>query len=119
MLKDILAQFETKRQPRKKMTPLQEKRFRVILAVLVAVALAYLLFAPGKGIVALSIKQVHVKKLEAQLKQVSQDNAAIQEQINRAQNDSSYREDLARKQYKLLQQNEFLYDFRKEDEKKK
>lgn len=119
MLKDIFPKPEIKKQPKKKLTAQQEKRVRQVAVVMLILAVLWLVFAPRKGVVAVVYKRVQLSKAEERAKKIDQDNAGIQEQINRAKNDPAYLEDLARKQYKILQNNEYLYDFRKEDEKKK
>ncbi len=88
-----------------------ERRFaiRLILAVAI-VSVLWLLFAPNRGV-------VHYQRLKSQIENLSQENrdleernTALQKEIQRLQEDDAYLEELARKKFGLLKENETVYE---------
>lgn len=101
-----------KTKPKQKLTPLQEKRFVKIVISLVVVALLWITFLPGSGLLALWKKRAELKTLQQQTVVLERENAQLQEDIDRLQNDPAYLEEIARKQHNLLKKNERVFDFR-------
>lgn len=79
--------------------------------MLVGVAVLWILFAPGTGVVALLKKRKELHNLQQKTVQLEEDNNKLQKDIERLQNDSGYLEEIARKEYGLLKKNERVYDF--------
>lgn len=102
---------QKKLKPKQKLSPLQEKRFLRISAVLVVVALLWLLFAPGSGVLSLWKRREELKRLEEQTVQLEEENEILRKDIDRLQNDPEYLEEIARKEYGLLKKNERVFEF--------
>lgn len=98
-------------KPKQQLSPLQKKNLWRISAVVMGIALLWLLFAPGTGVVALLKKREELRSLEEKTVQLEADNAKLQQDIERLQNDAGYLEEIARKDYGLLRKNEQVYDF--------
>lgn len=86
---------------------------------MVVVAVLWVLFAPGSGVLALYKKRQELLNLQAKTAQLEQENAKLQKDIDRLQNDPRYLEEVARRDYGLLRTNERVYDFspKKKEEK--
>jgi cell division protein FtsB len=75
--------------------------------------LIWIFFAPNRGILDLFRAQEELKKVQAENKRLGEENKALQEEIDRLQNDPDYLEEKARKDYRMLKENETLYIFKK------
>lgn len=105
-------------KPKQQLSPLQQKRLVRISAALILLALLWVLFAPGSGVVSLLRKRKELTTLQEKTVQLEQENDKLQQDIDRLQKDSEYLEEIARKDYGLLKKNERVYDFsRKKTEK--
>lgn len=100
-----------KHRPKQKRSPLQEKKILRITVVLVATALLWVFFSPGAGVFALLKSRSELKKLQQQSITLEQENIRLQKEIDRLQNDTEYLEEIARKNYGLVRENELIYDF--------
>ena len=56
-----------------------------------------------------------IERLQIENKKLLEENTALQEEIDRLQNDPAYLEEKARKEYGLLKENEVLYIFKKKE----
>lgn len=101
-----------KSKPKQKLTPTQENRFVKIVIFLVLVALVWITFLPGSGLWALWKKRAELKTLQQQTVALDRENAQLQEDIDRLQNDPAYLEEIARKQHNLLRKNERVFEFK-------
>ncbi len=106
-------------KPRLSLSSVQEGRVIKIVCALVIIALLWIFFAPGAGIVTLISKRAELKKLQKQTAQIEQQIDVLQKKIDRLNNDPSYLEDVARKEFGLLKRNEKVYDFSKPQTEKK
>lgn len=106
-----------KRNPKKKVTSLQGNRLKRIAGLLLAVVLLWFLLAPEKGILALLDKRSELKTLQEKSAQIAAENTKLKEQIDKLKNDPAYLEDLARREYGLLKEREYIYDFSKPEKK--
>lgn len=100
-----------KKQPIKHLTPLQRVRLIRITALLAALALAWLVFAPRSGLWSLLRQHSRLVELERKAIQLEQDNKELEKEISRLKNDPSYLEEVARREHGLLKKNEYIYDF--------
>lgn len=75
--------------------------------------LLWIVFAPNRGILDLFRAQEGLEQIQADNKRLEEENRALQEAINRLQNDPAYLEEKARKEYGMLKENEVLYIFKK------
>jgi len=102
-----------KHKPRQKLSPIQEKRLLKITIALVLIALLWVLFSPRAGVLALLKHRSELKQLQQQTLALEKENARLQDEIDRMQNDTEYLEEVARKDYGLVRKNELIYDFSK------
>ena len=107
-----------KPRPNQKLSTSQENRLVKAVFILLLLALLWILFSPGSGIVTFFGKRSELKKMQKETVQLEQDNAQLQKEIDRLQNDSAYLEEIARKDYGLLKKNEKVYDFSRPQPKK-
>lgn len=56
-------------------------------------------------------RQAHIERI----RQLTQENQALMEEINRLRTDEKYVESIARKQFNMVRENEKIYRFSKED----
>ena len=96
---------------RQKLSPVQESRVIKIVFALMIIAVLWIIFAPGSGLVTLISKRSELKKLQQDTLQIEQQIDRLQGDIDRLHNDPSYLEDVARKDFGLLKKNEKVYDF--------
>lgn len=104
---------EMKRTPTQKFSPLQKKRLQRIAALVILVALAWLLLAPGSGLLALLRQRSELQKLSAETEELARENERLQAEIDRLQIDRAYLEEVARRDFGLLKPHERVYDFSK------
>jgi len=64
-------------------------------------------------------RRAELKQLQQKTVELEKENSALQEEINRLQNDSEYLEEVARREYGLLRKNERVFDFSKDNSSKK
>ena len=109
-----------KKKPRsnQKLSRAQESRVMKIAIALLVFAFLWILFAPGSGVVTLISKRSQLKKVQKETAQIEQQINELQNDIDRLHNDPSYLEDIARKEYGLLKENEKVYDFSRSKSKK-
>jgi cell division protein FtsB len=100
-----------KRKLKLYLSPLQEKRFYRIVAVLLTASLAWLVFAPQSGVLALLQKRTKIKTLENKTLLLERSNKDLEQEINRLRTDPAYLEEVARREHGLLKKNEIIYDF--------
>ncbi|GAB4340406.1 MAG: hypothetical protein Kow0089_14030 [Desulfobulbaceae bacterium] len=88
-----------------------ERRFllRVVLAVSI-LALLWILFAPGHGFFHYHRLRKQIDALTEENRTLQESNAALQKEIDRLQHDDAYLEELARRKYGLLKENETVYE---------
>ena len=108
------------KKPKKPLSPLQQNRLLKLILGLVAVSAVWLLFAPGTGVYSLLKLRNKAMQLEEQNEHLLNANKKLLVEIDRLENDKEYLEQIARKKYGLLKQNEQVFDFssRKKSERK-
>ncbi len=108
-----------KRKIRKTLSPLQQRRLIKIALLVLVLAASWLLFAPNVGIVSLYKQKAHLQSLESQSLRLEKENAVLRLEIDRIHNDIDYFEYLAREKHGLVKENEIIFDFSKDRNKKK
>ena len=98
-------------KPIKHLSSLQKNKLVKITVLLVAAALAWLIFSPRTGLWALLRQHSRLVELERKTSKLEQDNRELEKEINRLRNDPSYLEEVARREHGLLKKNEYIYDF--------
>jgi cell division protein FtsB len=104
-------QQKQKPKPNQKLSPVQEGRVMKIVVALLVIAVLWIFFAPGAGIITLLTKRSELTALEQDKVRIEQHIQTLQEDIDRLNNDLSYLEEIARKEHGLLKKNEKVYDF--------
>lgn len=99
--------------PRQKLSAQQEGRVIKIILVLLVVAVLWLIFAPGSGVVTLMSKKSKLETLQQETTRLQQQIDQLQQTIQRLQDDPKYLEEVARRDFGLLKKNEKVYDFSK------
>ncbi len=74
-------------------------------------ALLWLIFSPGSGILAIWRKRSEQKNLQQQNIQLEEENSRLQKEIDKLQNDPGYLEEIARREHNLLKKNERVFEF--------
>ena len=107
-------------KPKQVSFSVQEGRMMKIIFALLGIALLWIIFAPGAGIITLMNKRSELEKLQQETAQIEQQIGSLQKEIDRLHNDPAYLEEVARKDFDLLKKNEKVYDFStpKPEEKK-
>lgn len=105
-----------KKKIHSKLSPLQQSRFIKIVAILIVIAFLWLLFAPGMGLVSIYQEHSRLETLRQQKMSLEQQNAALQQEIDKINSDIEYFERLAREKHGLLKKNETLFNFGENDE---
>lgn len=100
-------------RPRQNLSAQQEGRVIKIVLVLLVLAVLWIIFAPGSGVVTLMSKRSQLDKLQQETTRIEEQIEQLQDNINRLQNDPKYLEEVARKDFGLLKKNEKVYDFSK------
>ena len=100
-----------KGKPKAKMTPLQEIRFLKIVILLVVLAFLWLLLAPGTGFLSLLRQRSELKTLQQQTQVLAEQNEIMRAEIENIEGDAAYLEEIARRDYGLVKDNEILFEF--------
>jgi len=97
-------------QYKRDLTKVERRLVKRIILLVTAASVLWLLFAPNWGL-------VHYRKLQRQVDSLAQENrnleernVELQKEIDRLQNDDTYLEELARRKYGLLKENETVYE---------
>ncbi|MDW7771550.1 MAG: septum formation initiator family protein [Desulfobulbaceae bacterium] len=84
---------------------------RVVLLLGIA-GILWFIFAPGRGYFHYHRVQKQVEALARENRSLAEQNAELRKEIERLQNDDAYLEELARKKYGMLRENETIYEYR-------
>ena len=95
--KNTYVIYERKLQGPKSNILSQEGRVMKIVIALVLIALLWVVFTPGSGIVTLIKKRSELHRLQKEKVQLEQQIDALQEDIDRLHSDPAYLEDVARR----------------------
>lgn len=85
---------------------------RRIILLLLLVTVLCLLFVPGRSFLSYWNMQQRLSVLVKDNERLEQRNRELVAEINRLQTDEAYLEELARKKYGLLKDNETVYEFK-------
>lgn len=106
-----------KKSLRLSLSPLQERLFVRIMAVLLVAALAWIILAPRSGILAYLQQRSELRELREKTVFLEQSNEKLKEEVNRLRDDPAYLEEVARREHGLLKKNEYIYDFSQQRKK--
>jgi len=105
-------------QPKKTLSRQERKRLRRIILLLLFIAVLFLLFVPGRSFLSYWNIQQQISALSKDNERLEQRNRELAIEIERLQTDEAYLEELARKKYGLLKENETVYEFKSRRKKK-
>jgi cell division protein FtsB len=106
-----------KKSLRLSLSPLQERLFVRIMAVLLVAALAWIILAPRSGILAYLQQRSELRELREKTVFLEQSNEKLKEEVSRLRDDPAYLEEVARREHGLLKKNEYIYDFSQQRKK--
>lgn len=94
------------------------KRLRRIILLVLVIAFLLLLFMPGRSLMSYRNMQHRISVLSRENERLQERNRVLVEELERLQSDEAYLEELARKKYGLLKENESVYEFKSRRKKK-
>jgi len=106
-----------KKSLRLSLSPLQERLFVRIMAVLLVAALAWIILAPRSGILVYLQQRSELRELREKTVFLEQSNEKLKEEVDRLRDDPAYLEEVARREHGLLKKNEYIYDFSQQRKK--
>lgn len=95
-------------------TPLQQVWLRRAVVLFILLGGAWLVFAPGNGLLSLYSQRRELQTLQAERDHLIQENNHLQAEIDKMKNDPAHLEEVARRNFGLLKPNERVYDFSKQ-----
>ncbi len=108
-----------KRKPTVAMTPRQENILLKVVIVLVILAFLWMLFAPNTGFFSLLRQRSELKSLQLETQELVEQNEEMREEIKRIEADTAYLEEIARRDYNLVKENEIIFQFPTSKKKEK
>lgn len=96
----------------------ERRLIRRVLLLLTIAGILWLIFAPGWGFLHYQRLHKQVETLARENKSLADRNAELSKEIERLQNDDSYLQELARKKYGMLKENETVYEYKPSGKKK-
>ncbi len=109
----------TAQRSRKQLSSQERRTLRRVVLLFLVFALLWLLLSPGHGLLRYRKLQHRMRTLVEENQDLEQRNAELQREIERLRSDDGYLEELARKKYGLLRENESVYDFEPAKKKNK
>jgi cell division protein FtsB len=100
-----------KARPKQKLSPIQESRYYKIVIIFIVLALLWVVFSPGSGLLTLWRKRSELHSMQQQNVVLEEENAQLQQIIDKLQNDPVYLEEVARREHNLLKKNERVFEF--------
>lgn len=96
----------------KGLTLTERRILRRVIFIVAVLGLLWIVFAPGRGLLHYHRLHEKIEMLSRENRELAERNAELKREIERLQNDESYLEELARKKYGLLKENETVYEFK-------
>jgi cell division protein FtsB len=81
--------------------------------ILVLLMALWIIFSPWSGLIRFFQINKELAEIQTANQALYEENQKLQAEIDRLKNDPAYQEEVARKQFGLLKNNEILYDFNK------
>ncbi len=95
------------------------KKTRLILLIFIPVlTISFFTFFGEKGILHLIRIKKELIRIEQENKRIEEENKKLSEEIRRLKNDKRYIEEIARKELGMIKEDEIIYLFDFQDEKK-
>ena len=103
---------------RRQLSDRERRTLRRVVLLFLLLGILWLLLAPGHGLLRYRGLQHQIRSLAEENQVLERRNAELEEEIRRLQSDDRYLEELARKKYGLLRENESVYEFKPSRKKK-
>lgn len=107
-----------KRKQKAALSPNQESLYRRLVVGLVVLVFLWLLFAPQTGLFALLRQRSELKSLQQETQGLVEENEALRKEVDRIKNDDDYLEEISRRDYDMVKDNEIVFEFSSGKEKK-
>ncbi len=107
------------RQRKNRLSRQERKRLHRIILLVATVVILLLLFLPGHSLMSYYRLRRQVSALTLQNQRLEKRNRELATEIERLRTDDAYLEELARKKYGLLKDNETVYEFKTRKKKSK
>ncbi len=96
---------------KRKLSSSERKRLHRIILLVLFIAILFLLFAPGRSLMSYRSMQKQVAVMTSEIEHLEQRNQELTAEIKRLKTDDAYLEELARKKFGMLKENETVYEF--------
>lgn len=93
------------------------KKLLLISSVAAVLLACWVIFSPNGGLKYYKISR-KLKAVREENQQLQQQNKALREEITKLLNDPEYIEEMARKKFGLIKENEIIFDFERQKKKK-
>jgi len=107
------------RQEYRPLSSQERKRLRRFIILVSVVVLLLLLFFPGRSLLSYHRMQNELARLQQRNQILEKRNRELAAEIERLKTDDAYLEEVARKKYGLLRDNEEVFDFSRRNAKRK
>ena len=101
-----------------RLSRLERKKLRRVILLVLFIVILFLLFFPGRSIMSYRNMQQQLSTVSRENERLEQRNRELASEIERLQTDDAYLEELARKKFGLLKDNETVYEFKARTKKK-
>ncbi|MDD3618178.1 MAG: septum formation initiator family protein [Desulfobulbaceae bacterium] len=119
LTRQISGRVDNMVQRHQKGLTLAERRFlRRLIFIVAVLGLLWIVFAPERGLLHYHRLHKQIETLSRENRELAERNAQLKKEIERLRSDESYLEELARKKYGLLKENETVYEFKSKTPKK-
>lgn len=107
-----------KRKQKASLNANQESLYRKCILALVFIAFLWLMFAPQTGFLALLRQRAELKSLQQETQELAAENERLKKEAERLKNDDAYLEEISRRDYDMVKENEILFEFSSRKDKK-
>lgn len=112
-------QNRTRARTKENLSKSQQRVLVRIVFGVILLGLVYTLFAPETGLVSYFMKRARLENAKQKTALLKKENTELEKDIDHLLHDPVYLEEVARKEYGLLRENETVYDFSPEPSQKK
>lgn len=91
---------------------------RRVIFLIAVLGLLWIVFAPDRGLLHYHRLHGKVESLVRENRELAERNAELKKEIERLRNDEAYLEELARRKYGMLRENETVYEIKPTPKKK-
>lgn len=96
----------------KGLTLAERRILRRVVFIVAVLGLLWIVFAPDRGLLHYHRLHKKVESLIRENRELAERNAELKREIERLRNDETYLEELARRKYGMLKENETVYEIK-------